>query len=222
MKLQFIGFDGRKDKTITTAGIFKEEHITIVREPTSSYTDHLTPDNGNSRCIANEIPHLVFETGRSGFLNAFLCDATVVNTGKFGGVIKLIETKLDRPMQWLVCQFHLNELPFKHVFELIDGKTSGPGSFKGETGKKVTEDLTNLAVIPFKKINASFHLIPYNIFSELSSDKKYLYSICLSIQSGDVSNKISKNSPENIHHAHKSKSYSTLNHFNRKANKRTY
>ena len=89
-------------------------------------------------------------------------------------------------MQRLVCQLHLNELPFKHVFEFIDGKTSGPRSFKGEIIKKITEDLTNLALIPFKKINGSFHLIPDKIFSELSSDQKYLYSICLSIQSGDV------------------------------------
>ena len=51
LKLQCIGFDGKKDKTIT-AGIIKEEHITIVREPSSSYIDHLTPDNGTSRCIA--------------------------------------------------------------------------------------------------------------------------------------------------------------------------
>ena len=83
-------------------------------------------------------------------------------------MIKLIETELDRQIQWLVCQLHLNEFPFKHVFELTDGKTSGRGSFKGETGKKITEDLTNLAVIPFKKSDASFHLIPNNIFSELS------------------------------------------------------
>ena len=157
MKLQCIGFDGRKDNTITTAGIIKEENITIVGEPSSSYIDHLTRDNGTSRCIANEILHLIFETGSSGSLNALLCNATVVNTGKFGGVIKLIETELDRPMQWLVCQLHLNELPFKHVFELIDGKTSGPGSFKGEIGKKITEGLTNLEVVPFKKINGSFH-----------------------------------------------------------------
>ena len=41
------------------------------------------------------ILHLIFETGSSGSLNALLCDATVVNTGKFGGVIKLIETELE-------------------------------------------------------------------------------------------------------------------------------
>ena len=83
-------------------------------------------------------------------------------------MIKLIETELDRPIQWLVCQLHLNELPFKHVFELIEEKTSAPGSFKGEIGKKITEDLTNLAVVSFKKIDCFFHLIPDNIFSELS------------------------------------------------------
>ena len=104
-------------------------------------------------------------------------------------------------MQWVVCQLHLNELPFKHVFELIDGKTSDARSFKEEIGEKITEDLTKLAVVPFKKINGSFHLIPDNIFSELSSDQKYLYSICLSIQSVDVKNKIFKNLPGNIHHA---------------------
>ena len=51
-------------------------------------------------------------------------------------MIKLLERELERPMQWLHCQLHLNEIPFKHVFELIDGKTSGPGSFKAEIGKK--------------------------------------------------------------------------------------
>ena len=61
-------------------------------------------------------------------------------------------------MQWLVCQLHLNELPFKHVFELIDGKTSGPGSFKREFGKKITEDLINLEVVPFKKNQWFFSL----------------------------------------------------------------
>ena len=57
LKLQCIGFDGRKDNTITAVGMIKEEHITIVREPSSSYIDNLTPDNGTSRCIANEILH---------------------------------------------------------------------------------------------------------------------------------------------------------------------
>ena len=102
-------------------------------------------------------------------------------------------------MQRLICQLHLNELPFKYDFESIDGKTSGPASFKGEIGKNKTKNLTNLAVASFEKIKEAFHITPDNIFSELSSDHKYLYSVCLSVQSGgEVLNKTSKNSPGNI------------------------
>jgi len=44
------------------------------------------------------------------------CDGTNVNTGAVGGVIRLLEEHLNRPLQWLVCMMHANELPLLTIF----------------------------------------------------------------------------------------------------------
>ena len=31
----------------------------------------------------------------------------------------------ERSLQWIVCSLHLNELPFRHLFDAIDGRTTG-------------------------------------------------------------------------------------------------
>ena len=43
------------------------------------------------------------------------CDGTAVNTGIRGGIIRLLEVALNRPLQWFVCQPHANELPLKCI-----------------------------------------------------------------------------------------------------------
>lgn len=44
-----------------------------------------------------------------------------------------IEISLKRPVHWLICLLHFNELPFRHLFQKIDGSvTTGP---KSTTGK---------------------------------------------------------------------------------------
>ncbi|GBM76172.1 hypothetical protein AVEN_224131-1 [Araneus ventricosus] len=39
------------------------------------------------------------------------CDGTVVNTGVLNGVILMFELKLHRPIQWIICLLHFNDLP---------------------------------------------------------------------------------------------------------------
>lgn len=201
--LECIGFDGRKDNTITSKGYNKEEHYTVVKEPGSAYIDHLTPDNGTSRCIADELLTLLFDKRSNETLHAVLCDGTPVNTGRVGGIIKLIEIQLNRPLQWLICQLHMNELLFKHVFTYIDGNTSGPDTFKGEIGKHINEDLTKLEIVQFTPVRNCQYAspIPIKVINELSSDQKYLYDISIAIQSGVVSKELALRSPGNIHHA---------------------
>jgi hypothetical protein len=43
-----LGFDGRKDDTLTEGGLMKEEHYVVVKVPGSIYVDHVTPDHGNA------------------------------------------------------------------------------------------------------------------------------------------------------------------------------
>ena len=57
------------------------------------------------------------------------CDGTNVNTGALGGVIRLLELKLGRALQWFVCTLHCNEtneLPLRHLIQHLDGGTQGP------------------------------------------------------------------------------------------------
>ena len=54
------------------------------------------------------------------------CDGTAVNTGKHTVAITIIEQHIGSAVQWSICQFHLNELPLRHLFGELDGKSSGP------------------------------------------------------------------------------------------------
>ena len=58
---------------------------------------------------------------------------TLVNTGCKGGVIKRLEDHLNKPVQWLVCLLHTNEIPFCHLMKELDGGTGGPDDFGGLT-----------------------------------------------------------------------------------------
>ena len=60
-------------------------------------------------------------------------------TGHSGGVMRIVEERLGRPLQWSICLLHCNELPLRHVFRLLDGVTiTGPDSFFGKIGKMIS------------------------------------------------------------------------------------
>jgi hypothetical protein len=128
-------FDGRKDQTIinTRKGSrwyrskIVEEHLSIIEEPGSKYIGHTTPASGSADDIKQSI--ITFLNNR--FMNldnltSIGCDGTNVNTGNVGGIIVLIEKELQKPLQWLVCQLHANELPLRHLIKHLDGETCGP------------------------------------------------------------------------------------------------
>ncbi|GBN62338.1 hypothetical protein AVEN_243262-1 [Araneus ventricosus] len=48
-----------------------------------------------------------------------------------------MELILNRPLQWLVCQLHANELPLRHLFAHVDRTTTGPRSLTGEIRKSL-------------------------------------------------------------------------------------
>ena len=75
--------------------------------------------------------------------HAIGCDGTNVNTGWKSGVIHLVEERLRKPMQWLFCQLHANELLLRHFFQHLDGKTSGPNEFTGPIGKALQSCLAD-------------------------------------------------------------------------------
>ena len=52
-------------------------------------------------------------------IKAVSADGCAANTGHTNGAIRLLEEGLGRPVQWLICVLHLNELCFRHIFEFL-------------------------------------------------------------------------------------------------------
>jgi len=156
-------FDGRKDRTkmqvkkgtkyYPVTGM--EEHVTVVSEPDSKYVGHFSPLAGDSKSIARGMTYLLQRKGiATDTILAIGCDGTNVNTGVKSSVIRLLELKLGRPLQWLICLLHANELPLRHLLQKLDGVTRGPTSFSGPIGKAI-QACENMPVVAFSPISLS-------------------------------------------------------------------
>lgn len=142
--LKCISFDGKRERTLKQKFVngkprnmkVIEEHITIVKEPNSSYIGYFTPEDGRGIGIAMGIINFLKAEGLSlEYLVAINCDGTRCNTGKFNGAICSLERQVKRPLQWLVCLFHFNELPFTALLKKLLGNASGPQNWPGVIGK---------------------------------------------------------------------------------------
>jgi hypothetical protein len=185
-------FDGRKDETLcstnttenTLRGSTKEEHISLISEPGSVYQDHVTPKSGKASDISFELYRFLQQRKSEHELVVIRTDGTNVNTGKNNGAIRLLELKLGRPLQWAICQLHLNELPFRHLFMHLDGGTSGPNSYKGPIGLAINNDLRQLPIVKFKKIKGRIRKLPKEVVQNFTGDQRYFYDMCLAIRKG--------------------------------------
>lgn len=200
-------FDGRHDKTLLKekkgSKIYysadKEDHYSLVQEPGSKFFGHITPSSGHAKNITESIFSFISKEAPESLqsLQAVGCDGTVVNTGRHGGVIRLLEIKLKRPLQWFVCLLHFNELPLRHLFEKIDGATSGPKTHCGPIGKQLNE-CESLPVVNFVSISCNLPEVDANV---LSTDQKYLFLICKAIDSGKCSVELANLKPGNLSHS---------------------
>ena len=103
-------------------------------------------------------------------------DRTATMTGKKSGCIASLETKLGRPLQWIVCLLHLNEFPLRHIFQQLDGSTKGPDSFSGMIGKQLNGRVSSWTVDNCQPIlNDQFPILPDEAMENLSSDQ---YMLC--------------------------------------------
>lgn len=142
-KVDFIclAFDGRKDDTIQNdrmddnhfhRQVVKEEHIVLLSEPGAVFLGHISPETSHAKTVTKSILDFLDSNNFDSNFKAVLCDGCNVNTGKQNGIIRSLEMQLNRPLQWLVCLLHMNELPFSHLFKHLDGSTNSPIGFKGK------------------------------------------------------------------------------------------
>ena len=153
-----------------------EEHYVLLQEPGSKYIGHITPASGHASVIVDSLITYLYENNIScEKICAIGCDGTVVNTGKQGGIIKLFEGFLGRPVHWFICLLHLNELPLRHIFSYLDGPTTGPKTSKGIISKEILF-CENLEIVNFNPIKID--QIVVNDKKDFSTDQLLLYNMC--------------------------------------------
>lgn len=199
-------FDGRKDVTLVQekkgTKLYRrqvsEEHITLLEEPNSKFIGHISVESGSSKCISKAIFDY-FQAKEIPIQNvvAIGCDGTAVNTGSTGGIIRLMEKQLGKPLQWFVCQLHANELPLRHLIEKLDGKTSGPRGFTGPIGKQLNT-CESLPVVDYEPIVVPLRTIDKE---DLSTDQKYMLDIHQAITNGICSVDLSRRKPGKMAHS---------------------
>ena len=137
--LDSIFVDGRKDATMTMVEVNEnyhrqaiiEEHYVIVGEPNGFCLLRVMPKDGTGYKIATSVYSAIKDTALEQKLKIVGSDGTTVMTTKSKGFIASSETLTGRPLQWVICLLHLNELPLRHIFQNLNGLTSGPDSFSG-------------------------------------------------------------------------------------------
>lgn len=122
----------------------------MISEPGSRYLGHITPESGCAFHIKRSLVNFLEQDFDTDDLIAVGCDGTVVNTGVKNGVIRLLENQLGCPLQWLICLFHFNELPLRHLIKQLDGETSGPRGLQDIIGQQL-EHCETLSLVKFEK-----------------------------------------------------------------------
>ncbi|GBL93969.1 hypothetical protein AVEN_76692-1 [Araneus ventricosus] len=124
---------------------------------------------------------------------------TGINIGWGNGVMRNIELKIQCPMQWFICLLHFNELPFKNLNEYLDGETTGPASFSGKIGKKVSNyeklPIINCEAIDLDEVNINKTDLIY------SKNQQYLLNIVKAIQTGRCAPDLAVRDPGPLSHS---------------------
>nr|CAH7728928.1 unnamed protein product [Callosobruchus chinensis] len=193
--IKSIYFDGRKDKTIYQE---KKEHVSIIEEPGSVYVGHVSPTSSSGKSIAMSIYEFCVRRDVSfDQMCAIGCDGTVVNTGCKNGAIRYLELQIKKPLQWLICQIHSNELPLRHLFEHLDGRTTGPTQHLGPLGKML-ENCETRPVVNFVPVVG---FLPEVNLDDLSTDQQYLYKMCQVVSCGYCQPNLANLQPGKLSHA---------------------
>ncbi|KAI5694093.1 hypothetical protein M8J75_010588 [Diaphorina citri] len=179
-------------------GLVSQEDSSRLIDRSSTYIGHVTPESGTSEHISLSITSFITQNDiQLSKLIAVGCDGTNVNTGKNNGIIRRLELFVGHKLHWFVCLLHANELPLRHLFQKIDGKTTGPQHYAGIIGKAL-ETCETLPLIEFDPIPTTLPLIDKK---DLSSDQQYLLDITLAISTGDFPTTLSNRSPGKMAHS---------------------
>ncbi|KAF2889102.1 hypothetical protein ILUMI_17071, partial [Ignelater luminosus] len=125
--------------SVTNTKIEKTETPLATPKPEPPFTLKSPTLLNLGECIAKSIITNLNDTGiNPEDLLAVGCDGIAVNMGKKNDALQFLELEFSRPLQWLICQLHMNELPLpRHLFQYLYGRTKGPKEYFGAITKAI-------------------------------------------------------------------------------------
>lgn len=192
-----IYFDSRGDDTIDNSNnarrTVKEEHISFVEQPNSQYIGHKSVQSKCAKDIVKAIEELVDEKDIPvNRITSVGCDGTVTNTGYKHGAIRSLEEKWKKPLQWIICLLHMNELQLRALMTKEDGPTTGPRSFSGSIGSRL-KTCEQEAIVDFEPVNFACDVENISDISKhMSTDQQLLFDMCRAVSKGRVSEELAK------------------------------
>ncbi|KAF2887879.1 hypothetical protein ILUMI_18294, partial [Ignelater luminosus] len=164
------------EKTETPLATPKPEQPFTLESPNCrafEYLGHVTPLPSLGESIAKSIITSLNDTGiNPEDLLAVGCDGIAVNMGKKNGALQFLELEFSRPLQWLICQLHMNELPLpRHLFQYLYGRTKGPKEYFGAITKAIKYTVS-AEVRKFLILDLNFNATQY--FELINRQKNFI------------------------------------------------
>ena len=107
-------------------------------------------------------------------------------------MIAHLESAIGRKLNLIGCGLHLNELPLRHVFTLLDGKSTSATGFKGKIGKQLDAAINKEPVIDFEAIPTELPDLDEEVARDLSTDQNLMYRYLKGIASGQLDQRTAK------------------------------
>ena len=108
--IEAIYFDSRKEQTLKKIGtashqsttFVNEEHYVLVSEPGNVFLKQITPISGKAKDVSAAISNFFDEKNIANSLKVIGTDGAKTNTGNKGGVIRLLEKSISKPVHWII------------------------------------------------------------------------------------------------------------------------
>ena len=177
----------------------KEEHMSVTSEPDGKFLFHYTPEpptilNKPAKQAAIGLYEWMVDHGVDETVLVIGGDSTNSNTGWKGGMMTHLEELLGRKCFWVVCLLHTTELPLRHLFSSLDGKTNSRDGWTGPIGKLVSKINSMDRLDTFELMSSLEPLVelPEDILNGMSTDSKVCYKLLKALHTGKLDISLSK------------------------------
>lgn len=188
--------DGRNDKVrMGGAGAPSDtlHNISVNMHPGDIFVGHFScPGRHTGRAVAEQLVEFLarrgIQTETTDKIRFVGGDGTNSVVGYQSGMMAELEKLLGRPLTRIVCLNHHAELPFRALFRVLDGHTTGPFSFSGPIGKMMGGAVHELPIVKFKPLTGvELPQVPAEIERDLSWDLRLLLKCaqCVAAGNGD-------------------------------------